>query len=237
MVHEICLDDRACERLSMRLLQIVIALCLVFQFSAVRADIIVLDDIERGEFISTGSNFDGTDFMVVGENAQFGISEYRSFLTFDLTGITGNIVSVQLDLQVDNYNETNGMNVSFYDFVLGNDAALGSSLVSIPVFQDLGSGNRYGQATINTPIGQTFSVMLNQFAIDDVDAKRGSLFTIGIAADQLQGFGNANIRFDRDPSVRINRLIIVTAIPEPSSMGLLGAGFSILACYRRKSRR
>lgn len=217
----------------MKFLKIFVALISMTVAAPLSADVFVLDDVERGEFISTGSNFDGTDFMVIGESANFGISEYRSFMTFDLTGIRGRIIGAQLNLQVDNYNETNALNVSFYDYVLGNDAVLGTSLVSVPAFIDLGTGNKYGQATINTPIGQTFSVLLNNLAFIDIESKMGGLFTVGIAADQLQGFGNANIRLDRDPSFRVNQLIIVTAIPEPISIWSAGTVLSLLACRRR----
>jgi hypothetical protein len=178
------------------------------------ADPIVVDDVERGEFIASGSNVNGTDFMVIGEHTTN--VEYRSFLTFDLSGVTIPAVGATLSLQVDSYNATSSLDFSVYDYVLGNDASLGASMTSVDAFNDLGTGQVYGSASINSsanPIGSTFAVPLSAAAVADINSKAGGLFTVGFADDLITGGNSANIRLDRDPSLRVNQLLLWTERP------------------------
>ena len=169
---------------------------------------IALDNVEQGEFTPDGSNINGTDFMVIGEHTTYG--EYRSFLTFDLSGVTVPATDASLSLQVDYYNATSSLDFSVYDYVLGNDAALGGSMTSVAAFNDLGSGQVYGSASINSsdnPVGSTFTIDLNAAALADIN-DAGGLFTFGFADDLITGGNNANIRLDRSPSIRVNQLLL-----------------------------
>ncbi|WP_167546990.1 SdrD B-like domain-containing protein [Stieleria maiorica] len=175
------------------------------------ADPVVLDDVERGEFNAAGSNLNGTDLMIVGEN---GVNaEHRSFLTFDLSGITFPAVGATLQLQMDHYNFTSGMSFTAYDYVLGNDSLLGNSLTSLAAFADLGTGQIYGVAEVTSsanPVGSSFQMNLSAAAVSDINGQTGGLFTVGFADDQVTGSSTAHIRLDRNPSLRINQLLLWT---------------------------
>lgn len=178
------------------------------------ADPIVVDDVERGEFRSDGSNIGGTDYMAIGEHVTTG--EFRSFLTFDLSGVTVTPVGAALSLQVDAYDSTTAMTLDVYDYVLGNDALLGTSMTSIDAFNDLGTGQLYGSASINStsnPVGSTFTIPLSAAAVADINSKADGLFTVGfVDAMWTDGVGG-QVRLDRSPSLRANQLLLWTDRP------------------------
>ena len=178
------------------------------------ADPLVFDNWLQGEFIASGSNLSGTDYMVIGESTTNG--EYRSFLTFDLAALTIPVVDAALSLQVDYDNATSSLNFSVYDYVTGNDLLLDTSMTSLDVFNDLGSGQLYGSASVNSsanPIGSTSHYRTHRSALGDLNSQAGGLFTVGFADDDITGGNNGNIRLDRDPSIRINQLLLWTDRP------------------------
>jgi hypothetical protein len=157
--------------------------------------------------------------------------EYRSFFSFDLSGISGTVTSATLNLQ--RWDQTGPLTLGLFDvstpastLVTGRQ----QGILSPTIFADLGSGNSYGTFPVNYGgFMDILSFSLNANALADINAMTGSgYFSIGGAV--LSGSGYI---FAIDGG-GLPRELVLTTVPEPSTFALAGIGATVLLGLRRR---
>lgn len=224
-----------------------IALLVVLLCSAnARAGIVELDTSgtpfdagvnNQGWWSNAAGNTDTEDSVQTGDLG--GGTFLRSFYTFDLSGepATGTVNSASLTILLGTTAPVAGTeSIGFFD--VSTDAALLNNndisvdiVTSDAIFADLGTGTSYGTFSINTGQADTteLTFSLNADGIAAVQAGLGGgFFSIG---GSLQ---SAGVVFGGvDDAVKLT--LDVTAVPEPSSLMVLG-GLGCVACLRRRRR-
>ena len=149
----------------------------------------------QGWWSSGRAGRDTLSNYVVGRS--FG-KEFRNFFTFDLSSLSGTVISANLELKRGvNAGETNHV---YGLFDVSTDAATlnNNSSLNADIFNDLGTGTSYG--TFNVPgtfirsrDGGNLILPLNAAAVADINAAAGGFFSIGGALLNLSGSANAPV--------------------------------------------
>lgn len=202
----------------------------------------LINTTERGWYNSTGFHDPLNSNYITGFEA-FG-AEYRNFLVFDLSSVSGTVVAAQLQLfnpisppaNGPGYvspNPTETYNLYDVSTPIATLTAGGSGLTS--VFNDLGTGTVLGTATVSAADnGQYVNINLNAAGLAAVNAALGGQLAIGGAlnfgvpqnSDRFV-FSWTNFNEPADGNTRadlITRQIDPTVVPAPAGLllGLLG---------------
>ena len=168
----------------------------------------------------------------------------RNFFTFDLSSLTGTVVSARLEVVRYFYTSPDSSEILGLFDVSTNAATLNNNEgTSAAIFDDLGMGVSYGTFVVDR---YTFSDMdtlifsLNAAAIADINAASG-FFSIGGSLQSISvGTTTEGITFGSS-GAGIQRLIVetsdVAAVPEPATLLLLGTGLAGVAVRARKRRK
>lgn len=154
-------------------------------------------------------------------NVAAGYSDtYRDFFNFNLAGITGTVTSATLSIS--NFASDSYSNGAL-DYILHAATSIsygglgsGTTLASVPLSQ------------IDTGIDHSVSITLNQAALAALQAAEGNSFLFGgVDTDSGLVFG-----YTASPVVTLT--LQTSAVPEPSSIALVGLGIGAALFARRR---
>ncbi len=174
-----------------------------------------------------------------------GANEYRNYFTFDLSNILGSITDASISITLPTGGVLSGdtneiFALSSVDSVIGqNDTISGNTAL----FDDLGDGGFLGSTIItNTNGSQSVVIDLNQEFLDE--ANSSSAITLGGSVISLNRDGSNEYLFgfskelndSQESNVKLNVTVDPNgaAVPEPSSVALLGLGSLGLLIRRRR---
>ncbi len=189
----------------------------------------------QGWWGSMGGNSDIEDSIQTGN---LGGNVLRSFYTFDLSSVTATdtVDSASLTIRLGTTSGSGTESIRFYD-VSTDAATLNNNDNSVDIttadniWADLGSGTSYGTFSIDASAAEATELVftLNAGAIADLQAAiGGGFFSIG---GSMQSSGVVFGGVDNAVKLTLN----TTAVPEPSSLAVLG-GLGCIACLRRRRR-
>ena len=198
---------------------------------ASRADLITSAD--RGRYTDAGAHTPTNPNYTTGFVSNLG--ELRSFFTFDLAGVTGPITSARLLLRNvpffgSPYNSPDPTETfSLFD-VLTPTAALTSGTGGLAAFEDLGTGVEYGTRVISpADNGQLVMVELNGNGVTALNAAAGGggTFVLGgalttIGQDAMGNRLTQSVFTGTTAASTVSLEFEVAAVPEPTSLALLG---------------
>ena len=161
--------------------------------------------------------------------------ESRNYFLFDLSSISEDIVSAELRITSGNYISSDPFETfSLFDITSDPSILPTNTSQNLSLFDDLGSGQEYGGYQVQQNSDPVISIMLNSFAIDDINSTN-SLFAIGGAITSLDNdltrtqyvFGGTHIG-------KQTRELIITTVPVPGALWLFLTSLPILFSYTRK---
>jgi hypothetical protein len=153
---------------------------------------------------------------------------YRSFYTFNLSGIDETIT--QATLRIMRGVQSGPLTLSFWDVTSPAYDVNNRSTYYPSIFNDLGSGISYGSASVgNGDSGDYLSFTLNANALAALNAASGYL-TIGITVDTPNAYIFGATGHDRS----YLDLAVGNNVPEPATLLLFGAALLAAGAVRRK---
>jgi len=204
---------------------------------------ITLDATSRGAYrndgvASTGGSGTATGNYLTGQLTTFQVlNEFRGFYIFDLSTVTGPIVSATFQVSRGVYTSGDASEtVALFD-VSSSLSALAALTGGVTAFADLGSGTSYGSrafTSADAPV-TPLSIALNAAALANLNAAGAGHFALGSAIASLLGTSDQSV-FGATSSGYTTRLVLETApasVPEPFSLLLLGSGLTAMAARKR----
>ncbi len=204
---------------------ILVLLYLPFTASAVP---LTVNHIDSGSYTKYGSHNSSNTNYIAGYH-----DYYRNWFTFDLSGITQNIVSATLRLYSGYVSHSGTYNV--YDISTRTNTLIASGSGKTRIYNDLGTGLRFGSKFIRSNDDRRIiDVVLNGAAIASLNASN-SVWAIG-GRFASSGYGYA---FNSHNSRSNTRQLIlhvqpVASVPEPGMMALFLVGFAGMFGFNRR---
>ncbi|MFH2063676.1 MAG: Ig-like domain-containing protein [Pseudomonadota bacterium] len=170
----------------------------------------VIDASNRGWWRNDGFHNQDDNSTIVGriyDNINYVSRFYRSYFSFDLSGVTGSVASAVLRIEVVDYNTINpSETVKIYD-VSTSAALLEANAVNrTDIYTDIGSGTLYGSHILSLADRET--VIQTQLERVNLNTYLGSYFSIGIASDTLSE-PDQIVRFSQGSEIRTHQLVLI----------------------------
>lgn len=205
--------------------------------------LVTLNAVDSGWYNSTGFHSAANKNYIAGDSEN-GI--FRNFFVFSLAGYTDPNPIGAAELRLLNprrgYSSTDTTETySLFDVTTPITTLVATNTGRTDIFADLGSGLTYGSQVVSSADSPGIvSLALNANAVAALNANRGGLFalggaltTIGRVMDEEFVFGFSGVPgFPGD-----DRQLVLTPVPEPATLMLLGAGAPVLLGYTWWRRR
>jgi hypothetical protein len=172
----------------------------------------VIDASDRGWWRDDGNHNASNKNTITGQNGS-GTDLFNSFFVFDLTSVPpSSFTGATLRLEIENYYGPDASeSLTIYD-VSTPTSVLTSSGSNVAVFNDLGSGNSYGNFTVlRTDEGSILEITLNNQALADIAATTGGFFAVGLHVNDIGlSSGDEGVRFSSSDEARVHQLVLTT---------------------------
>lgn len=162
---------------------------------------------------------------------------HRSYFSFDLSSVTGNVTGAILELR--RYSTDSNATLEFFDVSTSATDLAQRGIIDNSIHADLGSGVSYGSfaAGPGSP-SDVMSFSLNPSAFADIDSAFGGYFSIGVTSTGGTSFSASGDEPGNGGPGYTQQLVLVTeettAIGEPGTLAILGLGLVGLRLARRK---
>jgi hypothetical protein len=215
---------------------------IVLLASVVSAAPVIINSSNTGQWISSNIHDPNDPDVLTGF---FNGSEYRSYYVFDLSSVTGTILSANLELYNGWMNVPTGSeDLGIFD-VTSSINTLTTSLGTPGIFSDLGSGNQFGGATVTSFDTMSWiNIAINAAGVAALQGSTGSQIAFGGAVTTIAGGSNQFVIGGM--GTNIPRLVLTLdngnggggepePVPEVGTMIAIGTGLFSIAS--RKLRR
>jgi hypothetical protein len=172
----------------------------------------IIDASNRGWWRNDGYHDASNKNTITGQGST-GSQRFNSFFVFDLTSVLpGSITNATLRLEIENYyGPDTSESLTAYN-VSTPISVLTSSGTNVAVFDDLGSGNSYGDFTVlPANVGSILEITLNSQALADIGAATGGYFAVGLHANNIGlPTGSEGVRFSVGSEARVHQLVLTS---------------------------
>lgn len=213
------------KMMNKKILKVALAGLVLSVCSFANAGIITVDAFNSGAYESNGSHNNNQNINTT--------SNRGSWLAFDLSGVSEQIVSATLEVWSDSRNDT-GQAFSWWD--VSTPYASFNSGVNTSIYKDLISGTVLASGIHEA--GQINSFIMNASAIVDLNLSTGTWLVGGNNNDSGNAFGWTN-GVDTGDTLRLileTGQIPETSVPEPSTLAIFALGIIGLASRRFKKQ-
>lgn len=165
----------------------------------------------RGWWTDSGDHTATNNNTLTGQS---GSTNYRSYFTFNLSGLANMTVeSATLRLELEDFSSTNSSeNFSAYDVTTNVVTLEASGSGQVGIYNDLGGGTFYGSyfGATSAQIGNVLTINLNANAVSDIQAKvGGNNFAIGIRCTTCSSTSTQFVKFSQSNEARTHELQVV----------------------------
>lgn len=200
------------------------------------AKTVVLDALDSGWYEADGSHFVAVENYFTGFSTSQG-QEVRSFIMFDLSGVSETVLGARLLLENSNpagYLSPDPSEMLTIFDVTSSLVALRQGTGGTAAFDDLGSGTVFGTRGVSSADnGGTVDIDLGPPAVAALDGA-GGLFAFGGTLTTLSGQTAVDEVVFRFSSAGFARQLELTLTPVPLALPLLGMALGGLWLARRR---
>jgi PEP-CTERM motif len=198
------------------------------------ASTITLNSTSFGWWDSLGTHDASNTNYGTGDSAQN--VDHRSFFVFNLSGVSGTVVSAALNIFNSAYSSADpSETLGIFDVSTPIAVLIATGTGQIPIYDDLGSGTLFGSTTVSPANNNAnVTITLNSVALAALQSGLGSDFAFGGALTTLSRPNLTEGVFTFSNNFTGTRQLVVTTVPEPASLALFASGLTAIAVARRR---
>jgi len=215
---------------------ILVACIAVTGAGSAHADTVTLNSTSFGWWDSTGTHTAVITNYGTGDDAEN--VDHRSFFVFNLSGLSGTVVSATLQIFNPIYLSPDpSETLSIFDVSTSIAALTASGTGQVGIYNDLGTGTLFGSTSVSAANnGANVNIPLNSAALAALQSGLGGSFAFGGSLTTLSAPGLVEGVFLLSSANTGTRQLVLNTIPEPATLVLLGSGLAAIGIARRRSR-